>query len=261
MNTLSRRQALIKTGKVIALPLCPVPVCARVVDAQHAGMVMLGEVGPYVFRGGDGVLEGVLPTLLKMIKPRLPFNFSIVGVAPMERLVSIGGRASNTVLMPVIKIPTREESLKWLERLFDVRYCAFASSGRPVTPQSIGALSSYRIGAVRAEGLQQWAASIGINVQQVVANNRIGLSMLKANRFDLFLAPAEAAWFSLRHELRLPHREIVEVMEIARLEIYAATSLDSHQPICAAWKSAIRSAQGTREWKKYFFEIRELYGY
>lgn len=235
------------------------PVSLKAHGAAKARTLLIGDVAPYAYAAG-GDPQGIAFDLVQAISKQYAMPL-IPRFVPMSRAFLEARAGEPSLVVPVSRVDSREAQFTWLVPLIPVRLMFFARAGTTFDISTLSSVSSLRVGALRAPGLEELYRSAGVRQLEFVTNNEVAVRMLMANRLDAILT-ADGSAIHLFRAMGLAASEIRQgaVVAVTHLWLVASRSLPGAE--AEAWRDAgsnfLASSMGKQLLERHAVALRGL---
>lgn len=217
--------------------------------------IVSADFDPYSYQtssGGSGVMHEIVQKLAEHVGQSPEIEF-----LPWARAQTEAQTKPFIGIMPLARVPEREEKYTWLLHILDDPYVLFAKKDSKVDISSIEAAKNLRIGTFRGSLAEILLPKMGFNNFKSVNTDAQNARMLKADRIDAWVAPLS---FRNKYESKggLPGHELKVGATLVILHEYLATSKSVDPETVRKWQKAFESMKNDGSYraimKKHGFE-------
>jgi polar amino acid transport system substrate-binding protein len=217
------------------------PFCLTGVQATPIQKILVGDTAPFSFVGADKNLQGLVYDVVTEASKLLPVPLS-PRLVPFKRAFFELPRSEHSLIMPPARIPSRENSIKWIAPIANARLMVMTRANFSGNIADIASARKLSVGALSAPGLEELYTDLGFHNIQQLATNEAALAMLMAERFDALLTVDCSICYLMKQqgfdEVRLREGAVIK-----SVQLWLGASLDFPESEAQAWRNAVRAVK------------------
>lgn len=161
--------------------------------------MVTSEYAPYVFKGENGKVTGLMPELVSAALPLHNENISFV-IVPWKRAETMVAKGQATAAFPFSRNEERRERFVFSDKVIDFQPALFylkKNFPNGFQWRSIPQLKPYRIASVNGYAPNPYFAQF--QIPTIIVNEELGaMTMINGNRADFFLLDSRVGWHLIR---------------------------------------------------------------
>lgn len=198
----------------------------------------------------NGTTKGVSVDLLSAITEKLgvKVNPDQLNLTTWTSGYQAALTQNHTVLFSTVRLPSREDSFKWVGPIYTYKYALFAGWDKTVTINSTADLNKYRIGVISDDAAIPLLLSAGVASSQLVNETSASkiIEELAHGDIDLWCYPEEVGRF-LTEEQTDNYYAFNVVYRLENTDLYYAFSKDTPDSTVNAFQWALDSLKQEKD--------------
>ncbi|MGY6039006.1 substrate-binding periplasmic protein [Aeromonas sp. AE23HZ002T15] len=206
-------------------------------QTAQAVTVIAAEVPPYVIRSQQGAPSGMAIEVLEEAARRLHEPLTIE-LMPLARALSQARHRPDTLLLPPVRSPQREQQFLWVAPLLEEAFVLASHRDHHPAPLTRRELPTLALGVMRGSYGQSLSQPLPKGREEAVTEEISNASKLAMGRIQGWAV----AWNTARYtqqQAGLPLADLVRGETLQRTAIYLAAHPDFSPSEAARWRQAI----------------------
>jgi polar amino acid transport system substrate-binding protein len=162
--------------------------------------IVTDEFAPYVISDGRQV-SGLCTDVVQAVLKEAGLNPPIQSL-PWARAYDIALHVDNVLIYPIMRMPQRERSFKWVGEISPIHWFLFSLPKRHIQLKTLEDARAYQIGTENDDAGEEFLKSkkfeVGKNLQSTV-DDVLNFEKLKVGRVDLWITDDLSPGYLLRH--------------------------------------------------------------